>query len=118
MSTSTMSDAVIENMAPFGRIALCGQISSYDEGNALAQGPKNMMRVIYWRLKLQGFLGFDYPDEMEHALSELRQWHSSGEIVTRLAIHEGFAELPATYMRLFDGSHFGTLLLRNDEADT
>ncbi|MEQ8406804.1 MAG: NADP-dependent oxidoreductase [Gammaproteobacteria bacterium] len=111
-------DAVIENMAPFGRIALCGQISSYDEGNALAQGPKNMMRVIYWRLKLQGFLGFDYPDEMEHALSELRQWHSNGEIVTRLAIHDGFAELPTTYRRLFDGSHFGTLLLRNDQADT
>jgi NADPH-dependent curcumin reductase len=113
----TTLDAVIENMAPFGRIALCGQISSYDAGDTLASGPRNMMRVIYWRLKLQGFLGFDYPDKMESALKDLGEWHANGKIVTRLDIHEGFKELPRTFMRLFDGSHFGTLLLKNDLAD-
>ncbi len=95
-------DAVIENMAPFGRIPLCGQISSYDEGDALAPGPKNMMRVVYWRLKLQGFLGFDYPDKMESAMADLAQLHQQGELVARMDIHDGLAELPRTFMRLFD----------------
>lgn len=110
-------DAVIENMVPFGRIALCGQISSYDEGDALAPGPNNMMRVIYWRLKLQGFLGFDYPEKMDTALADLARWHAEGEITARLDIREGFKELPRSFMRLFDGSHFGTLLVRNDLPD-
>ena len=110
-------DAVIENMARFGRIALCGQISSYDEGNALAPGPRNMMRVIYWRLKLQGFLAFDYPDQLNKAMADLRQWRERGLWVTRDDIHHGFALLPRTFMRLFDGSNFGTLLVRNDDAE-
>jgi len=110
-------DAVIENMAPFGRVALCGQISSYDRGDALAPGPANMMRVIYWRLKLQGFLGFDYPEKMDRALADLARWHDQGELVARLDIRDGFANLPRTFMRLFDGSHFGTLLVRNDLPD-
>ena len=110
-------DAVIENMAPFGRIALCGQIASYDAGNAMAPGPKNMMRVVYWRLKLQGFLGFDYPEHMRQALDDLAMWHEQGEIETRLDIREGFDQLPRTFMRLFDGSHFGTLLVKNDLAE-
>jgi len=110
-------DAVIENMAPFGRIALCGQISSYDDGDALASGPRNMMRVIYWRLKLQGFLGFDYPGKMDTALADLARWHKEGEITARLDIRDGFKALPRTFMRLFDGSNFGTLLVRNDLSD-
>ncbi len=109
-----MLDAVIENMAPFGKVALCGQISSYDEGDALARGPRNMMRVIYWRLKLQGFLGFDYPDEIATANEQLLAWQQQGLIQTRLDIHSGFTELPRTFMRLFDGSHIGTLLVKND----
>lgn len=107
-------DAVIENMAPFGRIALCGQISSYDAGDSLARGPKNMMRVIYWRLKLQGFLGFDYPHQMKAALADLMRWKDQGELTAMLAIQDGFKQLPRSFMRLFDGSHFGTLLVKND----
>jgi hypothetical protein len=110
-------DAVIENMVPFGRIALCGQISSYNAGDALAPGPRNMMRVIYWRLRLQGFLGFDYPSEMGNALQDLAEWHEAGLIVSKLDIHDGFENLPRTFMRLFDGSHFGTLLVKNDELE-
>jgi NADPH-dependent curcumin reductase CurA len=110
-------DAVIETMAPFGRIPLCGQISSYDDGNAMAPGPKNMMRVIYWRLKLQGFLGFDYPEKIPSAFANLKRWQDAGEITARLDIREGFEQLPRSFMRLFDGSNFGTLLVRNDLAD-
>ena len=76
-----------------------------------------MMRVIYWRLRLQGFLGFDYPSEMGNALQDLAEWHEAGLIVSKLDIHDGFENLPRTFMRLFDGSHFGTLLVKNDELE-
>lgn len=107
-------DAAIEHMAPFGRVALCGQIGSYDEGDALAAGPRNMMRVIYWRLKLQGFLMFDFADETAQAEADLRRWSEEGRLMHKVDLHHGFDQLPATFMRLFDGSNFGTLLLTND----
>jgi len=37
-----------------------------------------MMRVIYWRLKLQGFLGFDYPEKRDKAMNDLGNWHKRG----------------------------------------
>jgi NADPH-dependent curcumin reductase CurA len=107
-------DAAIENMARHGRVVLCGQISSYDEGDSLSRGPRNMMRVIYWRLKLQGFLMFDFADETAQAEADLRRWSEEGRLMHKVDLHHGFDQLPATFMRLFDGSNFGTLLLTND----
>jgi NADPH-dependent curcumin reductase CurA len=107
-----MLDAAIAHMAPHGRIILCGQISSYDDGDALSPGPKDMMRVIYWRLKLQGFLSFDYDEDRPAAESDLARWAAEGRLVHHAEMVDGFDRLPSTYLRLFDGSHRGTLLLR------
>ncbi|MET0375156.1 MAG: NADP-dependent oxidoreductase, partial [Rhizorhabdus sp.] len=107
-------DAAIAHMAPHGRVVLCGQIGSYDEGDSLSPGPKDMMRVIYWRLKLQGFLSFDYDDERPAAEADLARWAADGRLIHHAEMIEGFDRLPATYLRLFDGSHRGTMLLRPD----
>lgn len=107
-------DAVIENMAPFGRIVLCGQISSYDEGDAFARGPRNMMRVVYFRLRIQGILGFDFYDDYEGFQRDISKWSREGKLVHREDIHEGFDKLPQTFMRLFDGSSMGTMLVTVD----
>lgn len=106
-----MLDAAIAAMAPHGRVALCGQISSYDEGNALAPGPRDMMRVIYWRLKLLGFLSFDYPESVPQAEADLLRWAAAGILAHREEVVAGFELLPKTFARLFDSSHIGTLLL-------
>jgi NADPH-dependent curcumin reductase CurA len=107
-------DFAVDHMAPFGRIALCGQISSYDDGESLATGPRNMMRVIYWRLKMQGFVVSDYRNAFETAYADLRRWHEEGRVRHSSDIYEGFRLLPRTFMRLFDGTSKGTLLLRSD----
>jgi len=110
----TILDSAIEAMARFGRIVLCGQIASYDDGNALATGPRNMMRVIYWRLKLQGFLVFDYIEHLPSALADLRRWHEEKRVAHHSERVRGFARLPETFLRIFDGSSHGTLLLEAD----
>ncbi|XP_027098342.1 NADPH-dependent oxidoreductase 2-alkenal reductase-like [Coffea arabica] len=49
-----MLEAAIENMNPFGRVAVCGVISEYtNEGKRAAL---NMVDVIYKRITIQGFL--------------------------------------------------------------
>lgn len=107
-------DAVIENMAPFGRVILCGQISSYDEGDALAPGPRNMMRVVYFRLKLQGILGFDYYREFDAFKNDVSQWFREGKLIHREEVFEGFDQLPRSFMRLFDGTSMGTMMVTVD----
>jgi NADPH-dependent curcumin reductase CurA len=71
-----------------------------------------MMRVIYWRLKLQGFLAFDYADQTATAEADLARWAAEGKLLHHVEMVDGFHRLPETFLRLFDSSHRGTMLLR------
>jgi NADPH-dependent curcumin reductase CurA len=101
--------AAVDNMARFGKIVLCGQIAGYNSG-APIEGPRNMMRIIYGSITLQGFLVGNYASEAGAALEELRTWMASGEIVHREDVRYGFDAIPATFAALFDGTNRGTLL--------
>ena len=107
--------AAVDNMAPFGRIVLCGQISSYDNDGA-AVGPHNMMRLIYGSIRMQGFLAGSYAARFGEAVAALRQWHEAGRIVYREDLHHGFDKLPTAFTTLFDGSNTGTLLVQVDDS--
>lgn len=107
--------AAIDHMAKFGRIVLCGQIGSYDGGGS-PEGPRNMMRLIYGSITMQGFLCGNYTDRFAEAIGELRAWAETGQLSLREDVREGFAVLPATFMDLFAGRNAGTLMVRiNDD---
>ncbi len=108
--------AAIENMAVKGRIVLCGQISSYND-DKLPEGPRNMMRLIYGSITMQGFLTRNYTDSFSSAVTDLKNWHQTGQILFKEDIREGFENLPQTYRALFDGSNDGVLLVRINADD-
>ena len=101
--------AAVENMALHGRIVLCGQIASYNDDRA-PEGPRNMMRLIYGSVRMQGFLMGDYAAQVPAALAELDAWTKAGLIAYREDVRSGFDQIPATFGALFDGSNRGTLL--------
>jgi len=103
--------AVMDNIAVHGRIAVCGQISAYD-GGADASGPRDMMRVVYWRVRLQGFVLPDFHGEIELARSDLARWMKEGKLVHRQDLRHGFEQLPGSFLDLFSGANSGTLLVR------
>jgi NADPH-dependent curcumin reductase CurA len=101
--------SAVENMAKFGRIVLCGQIASYNEDGP-TPGPRNMMRLIYGSVRMQGFLAGDYAPEREAAIDELRGWVRAGRFAHREDVRTGFMQIPDTFAALFDGTNKGTLL--------
>ncbi|MBT8078967.1 MAG: NADP-dependent oxidoreductase, partial [Gammaproteobacteria bacterium] len=54
-------EAAMWNMRDFGRIALCGMISNYNDAE-MQPGPRGMMAIIGRRLTIRGFLVFDHMD--------------------------------------------------------
>ncbi|MFO7550759.1 MAG: NADP-dependent oxidoreductase [Haliea sp.] len=102
--------AAVDNMAAFGRIVLCGQIASYNE-NAVPEGPRNMMRLIYGGIRMQGFLVGHFSTRFDEALRDLTEWERSGRLAHREDIRRGFASIPDVFNSLFDGSNTGTLIV-------
>lgn len=111
-----MLQAAVDNIAPFGRIVLCGQIASYDSGES-PEGPRNMMRLIYGAVRMQGFLCGNYAAQFPRAVADLQQWTAEGRIQYREDLHTGFDQLPQAFAKLFRGANQGTLLVAiADEA--
>jgi NADPH-dependent curcumin reductase CurA len=106
----------VEHMAVHGRVVLCGQVSAYNSDTP-APGPRDMMRVVYRRLLLRGFVTGDFIDEADAARSELQRWLAEGKIVRHEDVRRGFKQLPAAFLDLFNGAHQGSLLVTNDSLD-
>lgn len=104
-----LRDAV-HNMAKFGRIVLCGQISTYDSSRS-ASGPEDLMRLIYGSIRMEGFLTRNYTSEFSEAIRQLRDWEKNDLLKLKEDIRTGFKSLPQSYLDLFSGSNKGTLIV-------
>ena len=105
-----MLRTAVNHMAKFGRIILCGQISTYDSDQA-ASGPEDMMRLIYGSIRMEGFLTRNYTAEFPEAIKQLREWEKEGMLTLKEDIRDGFDNLPKSYLDLFTGQNRGTLVV-------
>lgn len=102
--------AAVDHIAPRGRIVLCGQISAYDSGKP-APGPRDMMKLVYGRVRMEGFVVGDFIDQIEEARERIRNWVASGELIVRTDVRKGFKTLPSAFADLFSGRNHGALLV-------
>ena len=107
-------DAVIANAADRARIALCGQIAGYNDPTDKVSGIQDMMRVVYGRIRLQGYLAYDYPEEIESAQRTMAGWVNDEKLKIKCDVRTGFSSLPETFLNLFSGGNNGLLIVVND----
>lgn len=103
--------AVFDNMALCGRIVLCGQISTYDS-SVPTPVAVDLMKLVYWRMRMAGFMLTDWWDEIPRAREELARWVKEGRIKHREDIRTGFRSVPDVFRELFTGNNEGTLLVK------
>ena len=104
-------EAAIENAAQHARFVLCGAIASYNDAEPSA-GPRNLFQMIARRIRMQGFVMFDYMEEVDSAMAELVEWVSAGKLLWKEDMQEGFDNIPQTFLRLFEGTNQGKQLLK------
>ncbi|MFD1611434.1 NADP-dependent oxidoreductase [Sphingomonas tabacisoli] len=105
--------AVMDNIAVFGRVVVCGQIAAYDSADT-APGPRDMMKVVYWRVRIEGFVLGDFAKDADMARADLKRWRDEGQLVYRTDVRSGFEALPRTFLDLFSGNNDGALLVRSN----
>jgi NADPH-dependent curcumin reductase CurA len=104
-------DAVLANMALFGRIAVCGLIAAYDNDTPLP-GPAHYDQVLMKRLRIEGFFLPDYFDRTEAFLPPLRAWLDEGRLAIRFDETGGLENVIAAYARMLNGGAIGKVIVK------
>lgn len=105
-------DTVLTRMNPFGRIAVCGLISSYN-ATELPPGPKNIRFVLTMRLRMQGFIVFDFIKQYGEATAALAGWMKEGKLKFIEDVREGGIDAyPDVLNLLYTSGNRGKLVLK------
>lgn len=104
-------EAVLWNMREFGRVALCGMISSYND-EELQPGPRGMTVIIGRRLTIQGFIVTDHLETGKEYVSKAIQWLAEGKLKYHETVAEGIENAPSAFIDLLQGKNIGKQIVR------
>ncbi|KAL7219509.1 hypothetical protein ACSBR2_012545 [Camellia fascicularis] len=104
-----MLDAVLLNMRNYGRIAICGMVSQYNLEQP--EGVKNLMQLLYKRVRMEGFVVFDCHPRYSKFLASVLPYIREGKITYVEDIVEGLENGPSALVRLFRGHNVGKQLV-------
>ena len=104
-------DAVIARMNNFGRMPLCGMISTYNDHDRPA-GPADFAAVLMHRLTIRGFIIIDFLPRAGEAMAELIPWVMAGQLKWKVHVDQGLEGAMGSLQRLFTGDHDGKLLIQ------
>jgi hypothetical protein len=95
-----------------GRIVCCGVVSQYDTSNP-APSPRGLPGLLVTnRVRMEGFLVFDYLDRYEEARRQIREWVTSGELQLKVSEFQGLDSAPQAFVDLLGGATTGTTIVR------
>jgi NADPH-dependent curcumin reductase CurA len=92
------------------RFAICGMIAGYNDPKPAEF--RFIMRVIAARIRLQGFIVFDFQSRMDEFYREMGQLVTSGAVHAQETVVDGLESTPDAFLGLFQGANTGKMLVR------
>jgi NADPH-dependent curcumin reductase CurA len=105
-------EAAMELLRPRGRVAICGQISEYN--NATPQlCAFNPLKMIYTNQRIEGFVSTRWLSGQEgNFLRDMHLWLSEGKLKPKETFFEGIEQWPLAFQSLFTGTNVGKVVIR------
>lgn len=128
-----LSSVIISQMNEFGRVSVCGSISTYNvtgvespKGRVSMNNGERDMLVTLWifsatviqpavvekQLKIEGFIVTRWISRWNEGITQLHEWIKKGHLIYRETIMDGFDNLPDAFIGLLRGKNFGKALVR------
>lgn len=108
-------DAVLPLLNNFARVPVCGLVANYN-ATSLPEGPDRsvslMRTVLTKRLRIQGFIVYDFAQQTGDFLRDVGGWIREGKLKYREDIVEGLENAPQAFIGLLKGANFGKLLVK------
>ncbi|MBX0295340.1 NADP-dependent oxidoreductase [Haloarcula nitratireducens] len=111
-----ITDAVFTQLNVDARVAVCGQISQYNDEETPV-GPRKLGQLIQSRATVRGFLIGDFEPRFEQATERLGQWVATGDVEYRETVTEGLENAPDAFLGLFEGENIGKQLVQVGERE-
>jgi len=103
-------DLALARAKAHSRFVMCGGISQYNEEAPI--GPKNYLMIVSMRIRMEGFIVFDYAKQFAEARKQLSQWLAEGKLKRRETIVKGgLAQADKALIELYSGINTGKLLV-------
>lgn len=103
-------DAVLPNMALYGRVAVCGLITNYIASEPVP-GPYRFDQVLMKRLKIEGFFSPDFYRREAELNPLLRRWAAAGQLKLPFDVSTGLENTITAYTKLFTGENIGKVVV-------
>lgn len=108
-------DAVLPLLNTHARVPVCGLISLYSGGGSPAAAdrlPALTRALLVKRIRMQGFIIFDYEGRQAEFSGPMQQWLAEGRVKFREDVVDGLEHAPRAFMGLLQGENFGKLVVR------
>src|SRR5437868_4499671 len=92
------------------RFAICGMIEGYNDPTPMSF--RFIMRLIAMRIRMKGFIVFDYFPRMAEFYRDMGAWLVSGQVKSRDTVVDGLEKAPEAFLGLFQGANTGKMLVR------
>lgn len=104
-------ETILPLMRLHGRVAVCGMIGQYNDADR-PHGVRTLWQLVVNRLKMQGFITYDYMDLLDGAQRELDGWVAEGKLRPLANVRDGFEKLPEAFIDLMSGRTIGKTIVR------
>lgn len=126
-----ISSIVLNQMNSFGRVSVCGSISSYNaliseypKGKILPQKQQLAIRahdflapiiqpaVLMKQLKVEGFIFSRWIDRWDEAFQQNLQWVQEGKVIYKEKVTEGFEKSVDAFIDMLQGGNLGKAVVK------
>lgn len=108
---------VLPHMALFGRVSICGAISTYNDetkgvGVPTMTSPFSEATMLWKQLRVEGFLVSRWQALFNKGVQQLRVWMDEGKLKYKETVTEGFNNMPSAFIGLFHGDNIGKAVVK------
>ncbi|RVE51594.1 hypothetical protein evm_003726 [Chilo suppressalis] len=106
-----LSSAIISQMNLYGRVAVCGAISSYNE-TSMPKATLLQSYIVSKQLKIEGFLVDRWLGQWNVAFADIVGWIRAGQINTQEHVTEGFDNIYDAFVGMLAGDNCGKAVVK------
>lgn len=105
-----LGSIILHQMNLYGRVAVCGGISGYNDQQVLVPAPQ--IAINLYQLEVIGFVVHRWVDRWMEGIDQMLQWVQEGKIKYHETITLGFEKTPKAFIEMLQGKSTGKAVVK------